>query len=100
MADYVGAIDQGTTSTRFMIFDRGGNVIGSTDKEGAFVTDRPVSPADVCHTVYDALGIDPRKELRTAEGRPVAILDQGETVKELCSRPVAPPAPFGVFLSR
>jgi glycerol kinase len=28
MADFVGAIDQGTTSTRFMIFDHGGNVVG------------------------------------------------------------------------
>ncbi|REE97860.1 glycerol kinase GlpK [Thermomonospora umbrina] len=28
MADFVGAIDQGTTSTRFMIFDHGGNVRG------------------------------------------------------------------------
>ncbi|MGD9986004.1 glycerol kinase GlpK [Pseudonocardia sp.] len=28
MADYVGAIDQGTTSTRFMIFDRSGNEVG------------------------------------------------------------------------
>jgi len=28
MADYVGAVDQGTTSTRFMIFDHGGNEIG------------------------------------------------------------------------
>ena len=27
MADYVGAIDQGTTSTRFMIFDHSGNVV-------------------------------------------------------------------------
>ncbi|MBX6766030.1 MAG: glycerol kinase GlpK, partial [Actinomadura rubrobrunea] len=27
MADFVGAIDQGTTSTRFMIFDHGGNEI-------------------------------------------------------------------------
>ena len=27
MADYVGAIDQGTTSTRFMIFDHGGNEV-------------------------------------------------------------------------
>lgn len=27
MADYVGALDQGTTSTRFMIFDHGGNEI-------------------------------------------------------------------------
>ncbi|NRQ51321.1 glycerol kinase GlpK [Aeromicrobium stalagmiti] len=27
MADYIGSIDQGTTSTRFMIFDHGGNEI-------------------------------------------------------------------------
>jgi glycerol kinase len=33
MADYVGAIDQGTTSTRFMIFDHGGKVIGVDQKE-------------------------------------------------------------------
>ena len=64
---------------------RGGKVIGATDKDGAYVTDRPVSPADVAHTVYEALGINPRKELRTPEGRPVAILDEGATVKELYS---------------
>jgi len=28
MADYVGALDQGTTSTRFMLFDHGGNEVG------------------------------------------------------------------------
>ncbi|WP_431729540.1 glycerol kinase GlpK [Verrucosispora sp. TAA-831] len=28
MADFVGAVDQGTTSTRFMIFDHGGTEIG------------------------------------------------------------------------
>src|SRR5919107_376942 len=28
MAEYVGAVDQGTTSTRFMIFDRSGNEVG------------------------------------------------------------------------
>src|SRR5262245_11907050 len=33
MADYVGAVDQGTTSTRFMIFDHGGNVVGSHQLE-------------------------------------------------------------------
>ncbi|KWX00282.1 glycerol kinase [Carbonactinospora thermoautotrophica] len=27
MPDFVGAVDQGTTSTRFMIFDHGGNVV-------------------------------------------------------------------------
>ena len=28
MAELVGALDQGTTSTRFMVFDHGGNVVG------------------------------------------------------------------------
>ena len=28
MAEFVGAVDQGTTSTRFMIFDHGGNEVG------------------------------------------------------------------------
>jgi glycerol kinase len=33
MADYVGAIDQGTTSTRFMIFDHSGNEVGKAQLE-------------------------------------------------------------------
>jgi glycerol kinase len=33
MADYVGAIDQGTTSTRFMIFDHSGNEVGKHQLE-------------------------------------------------------------------
>lgn len=60
-----------------------GQVIGATDKNGAFVTDRPVSPADVAWTVYDSLGIDPAKELITPEGRPVSILAEGATISEL-----------------
>lgn len=60
-----------------------GGVIGATDKNGAFVTDRPVSPADVAWTMYDSLGIDPAKELLTPEGRPVTILAEGATISEL-----------------
>ena len=33
MADYIGALDQGTTSTRFIVFDRSGSVISSAQKE-------------------------------------------------------------------
>ncbi len=62
-----------------------GRVIGATDKNGAFVTDRPVRPADVAWTVFDSLGIDPAKELLTPEGRPVSILAEGVTVTELFS---------------
>ena len=41
MADYVGALDQGTTSTRFMIFDHGGNVIGVDQKEHEQIFPKP-----------------------------------------------------------
>jgi hypothetical protein len=60
-----------------------GFVLGKTDKQGAFTTQRPVSPADVAYTILDSLGIDPRAQLRAPDGRPIEILDQGETVKEL-----------------
>jgi glycerol kinase len=33
MPDFVGAVDQGTTSTRFMIFDHGGNEVGKHQLE-------------------------------------------------------------------
>lgn len=62
---------------------RGGNVIGATDKNGAYVTDRPVRPADVAWTIYDALGIDANRELMTPEGRPSFILTEGAPVREL-----------------
>jgi hypothetical protein len=64
---------------------RPGLVLGKTDKHGAYTTQRPVSPADVAYTILDALGIDPRKQLQTPDGRPVEILDQGEAVRELFS---------------
>src|SRR5262249_36571482 len=62
---------------------RPGQVIGSTDKHGAYVTRRPVAPGDVAATIYDSVGIDVHKMLRAPDGRPVEILDQGEVVKEL-----------------
>jgi uncharacterized protein (DUF1501 family) len=60
-----------------------GKIIGATDKDGSQVTDNPIAPADVAFTVLDSLGIDPRKQLRTPDGRPVEILDEGRRVEEL-----------------
>ena len=60
-----------------------GQVVGRTDKHGGYVVQRPVSPADVAYTILDAVGIDPRKQLVTPDGRPIEILDGGDTVKEL-----------------
>ncbi|HEX5465067.1 MAG TPA: glycerol kinase GlpK [Candidatus Limnocylindrales bacterium] len=41
MAQYVGALDQGTTSTRFMIFDHGGNVVAIDQKEHEQIYPKP-----------------------------------------------------------
>jgi uncharacterized protein (DUF1501 family) len=60
-----------------------GLVLGKTDKHGGHATQRPVSPADVAFTILDSLGIDPRKQLVTPDGRPIEILDKGDAVREL-----------------
>ncbi len=60
-----------------------GQVIGATDKTGGFASKRPVSPADVAFTIFDTLGIDPRKPLFSPDGRPIEILDQGDNIHEL-----------------
>ncbi len=41
MPEYVGAIDQGTTSTRFMLFDHGGNVLAVDQKEHRQIYPQP-----------------------------------------------------------
>lgn len=41
MANYVGAIDQGTTSTRFIVFDRSGGIISSAQKEHEQIYSNP-----------------------------------------------------------
>ncbi len=41
MASYVGAIDQGTTSTRFIVFDRAGKIIAQAQREHEQIYPRP-----------------------------------------------------------
>jgi glycerol kinase len=41
VADYIGAIDQGTTSTRFIIFDRHGTIAAQAQKEHEQIYPRP-----------------------------------------------------------
>jgi uncharacterized protein (DUF1501 family) len=61
---------------------RGGLVHGASDKNAAFPMTPPVSPADLSATVYEALGFDPRTELRDALGRPLP-LSTGRPLYEL-----------------
>lgn len=46
----------------------GGQVLGSSDADGAMPQDRPIQPAELVATIYAALGIDPRTELTLADG--------------------------------
>ena len=41
MTRYIGAIDQGTTSTRFILFDKGGNVVSLHQKEHRQIYPKP-----------------------------------------------------------
>jgi hypothetical protein len=62
---------------------RGGQVIGSSDKTGAFPATRPVTPADIHATVFAALGYDPHGiTYHAVDGRPMKLSD-GEVIREL-----------------
>jgi hypothetical protein len=52
---------------------RGGQVYGSSDKEGAFPADRPVSPADFAATLYHCMGVPPDAEITDRLGRPQRV---------------------------
>jgi hypothetical protein len=62
-----------------------GQVIGATDKSGAYANVRPVPYRDILATIYKNMGIDPHAFVRDALSRPVAILPgDAQPVRELC----------------
>lgn len=61
---------------------KGGQVIGSTDKTGESVADRPVNVADLFRTFCQSLHINPDHENMSPIGRPIKIVDGGESVSE------------------
>ncbi len=60
-----------------------GAVVGSTDAMGGEVQDVPIGPQDLYVTVCHHLGLDPREEFLTPEGRPMKIVDGGTRIPEL-----------------
>ena len=62
---------------------RGGTVVGESDGQAAYVKDRPVSPADVCATIYECLGIDPDMTVPERGGRPVPVSHGGRPIREI-----------------
>jgi glycerol kinase len=116
MARYAAAIDQGTTGTRFMVFDRAGRVVASTYEEHTQITPRPgwvehdageiwaktqrvikgtldqggVSPADIA-----GVGITNQRETTVvwdpSTGAPLcnAVVWQDTRTRELCQQLIA-----------
>lgn len=62
---------------------KGGQVFGSTDENGAAVKDNEVRIGDLFATVYKAMGIDPKVQIRDNLGRPSDIA--GENAKPIAS---------------
>ncbi len=62
---------------------RGGQVIGASDRIGESPLHRPCNPADLAHTIYRLLGIDPDDELMTPDGRPIRINQDGKFIDEI-----------------
>jgi hypothetical protein len=61
---------------------RGGQVIGATDPSGSDVADRPVSVSDLFRTFCQSLGLPADKENMSGIGRPIRVVDGGETIRE------------------
>jgi uncharacterized protein (DUF1501 family) len=62
---------------------KGGRVVGKSDARAERPADNPHGPEDLAATIYHLMGIDPKEEFLTPEGRPVAIVNNGRTIDEL-----------------
>lgn len=60
----------------------GGQVIGKSDRMGAFAVSKTFGPPDLAATVYHALGVDPATELRDRLSRPLRLC-AGEVISPL-----------------
>lgn len=62
---------------------KGGVVLGATDERAEQVVERPVTAADLAATLYTLLGIDPKGELQSDDGRPVRLVNGGDPIAEV-----------------
>jgi len=111
MQAYIAALDQGTTSTRFILFDRAGNVVAAEQKEHRQIYPRPGwvehDPLEIWHNTQEviakavstlhrpasivAIGITNQRETTVvwerATGKPIcnAIVWQDTRTDEICN---------------
>ncbi|MGO1745245.1 MAG: glycerol kinase GlpK [Microbacterium gubbeenense] len=84
MPDYILAIDQGTTSSRAIIFDRTGNIVSTGQKEHEQILPRPGwvehDPMEIWKNVQEVIGIAlSRADLTRHHLSGIGITNQRET---------------------
>jgi len=82
MAQYAAAVDQGTTSTRFMVFDHGGQVVSVDQKEHEQIFPKPGwvehDPMEIWQRTQEVIhaGLD---KVKAADIAAVGVTNQRET---------------------
>ncbi len=61
----------------------GGTVVGATDKDGGYPSERPLTPQDLACTLFHKMGVDYRKEFHNELGRPLQMVNGGDPIREL-----------------
>ena len=84
MKNYVGAIDQGTTSTRFMVFDQSSRVVAVAQKEHEQIYPQPGwvehDPLEILRRTEEVIGDAlQRRGLRASDLAAIGITNQRET---------------------
>ena len=84
MAGYIGAIDQGTTSTRFIVFDRNGRIVSAAQMEHEQIYPKPGwvehDPEEIWRRTQDVIvAAMEAKGLRPNDLAAVGIANQRET---------------------
>ncbi len=84
MSQYIGAIDLGTTSSRFIVFDRAGQIVSMAQKEHRQIYPKPGwvehDPIEILHNVNEVTGAALAKEgLNAGDLAAIGITNQRET---------------------
>jgi glycerol kinase len=84
LASYIGAIDQGTTSTRFIVFDRGGRVVAIAQKEHEQIYPSPGwvehNPEEIWKRTREVIAdVTAKGNLRPTDLAAIGITNQRET---------------------
>jgi glycerol kinase len=84
MGDYIGALDLGTTSNRFIVFDRRGRIVGSAQKEHEQIFPKPGwvehDPVEIWENTGDVIrGALAKTGLKGNDIEAIGITNQRET---------------------